>query len=122
MEQTKMAYTKSNLLIDQGSTFSTTITGYDVDGNLMNLTGHTVAGKIKYNYSTGTSLVDFTASIQSGTNGAAYVSGLVDLSLTATQTADLIVGDLRYDVEVTSGSNVTRIQQGLVRVSPEVTA
>ena len=117
-----MAYTKSNLLIDQGSTFSTTITGYDVDGNLLNLTGYTVAGKIKYNYSTGTSLVDFTASIQSGTNGAAYVSGLVDLSLTAPQTADLIVGDLRYDVEVTSGSNVTRIQQGLVRVSPEVTA
>ena len=100
-----MAYTKSNLLIDQGSTFSTTITGYDVNGSLIDLTGHTVAGKIKYNYGTGT-----------------YVSGLVDLSLTATQTADLIVGDLRYDVEVTSGSNVTRIQQGLVRVSPEVTA
>ena len=112
-----MAYTKSNLLIDQGSTFSTTITGYDVNGSLMNLTGHTVAGKIKYNYGTGTSLVDFTASIQD-----TYVDGLVDLSLTATQTADLIVGDLRYDVEVTSGSNVTRIQEGLVRVSPEVTA
>ncbi len=112
-----MAYTKSNLLIDQGSTFSTTITGYDVNGNLLNLTGYTAAGKIKYNYGTGTSLVDFTTSIQD-----TYVDGLVDLSLTATQTADLIVGDLRYDIEVTSGSNVTRIQEGLVRVSPEVTS
>ena len=112
-----MAYTKSNLLIDQGSTFSTTITGYDVDGNLLNLTGYSAAGKIKYNYSTGTSLVDFTTSVQDS-----YVDGLVDLSLTATETAALIAGDLRYDVEVTSGTNVIRIQEGLVRVGPEVTS
>ncbi len=112
-----MAYTKSNLLIDQGSTFSTTITGYDVDGNLLNLAGYSAAGKIKYNYSTGTSLVDFTTSVQDS-----YVDGLVDLSLTATETAALIAGDLRYDVEVTSGTNVIRIQEGLVRVGPEVTS
>ncbi len=112
-----MAYTKSNLLIDQGSTFSTTITGYDVDGNLLNLAGYSAAGKVKYNYSTGTSLVDFTTSVQDS-----YVDGLVDLSLTATETAALIAGDLRYDVEVTSGTNVIRIQEGLVRVGPEVTS
>ena len=112
-----MAYTKSNLLIDQGSTFSTTITGYDVEGNLLNLTGYSAVGKIKYNYSTGTSLVDFTTSVQDS-----YVDGLVDLSLTATETAALIAGDLRYDVEVTSGTNVIRIQEGLVRVGPEVTS
>ncbi len=112
-----MAYTKSNLLIDQGSTFSTTVTGYDVDGNLLNLAGYSAAGKIKYNYSTGTSLVDFTTSVQDS-----YVNGLVDLSLTATETAALIAGDLRYDVEVTSGTNVIRIQEGLVRVGPEVTS
>ena len=117
-----MAYTKSNLLIDQGSTFSTTITGYDVDGNLLNLTGYSAAGKIKYNYSTGTSLVDFTTIVQSGVSGAAYSNGLVDISLTSTQTAALIVGDLRYDVEVTSGTNVIRIQEGLVRVGPEITS
>ena len=117
-----MAYTKSNLLIDQGSTFSTTITGYDVDGNLLNLAGYSAAGKVKYNYSTGTSLVDFTTTVQSGVAGAAYASGLVDISLTSTQTAALIVGDLRYDVEVTSGTNVIRIQEGLVRVGPEVTS
>ena len=112
-----MAYTKSNLLIDQGSTFSTTITGYGVEGNLLNLTGYSAVGKIKYNYSTGTSLVDFTTSVQDS-----YVDGLVDLSLTATETAALIAGDLRYDVEVTSGTNVIRIQEGLVRVGPEVTS
>ncbi len=112
-----MAYTKSNLLIDQGSTFSTTVTGYDVDGNLLNLAGYSAAGKVKYNYSTGTSLVDFTTSVQDS-----YVDGLVDLSLTATETAALIAGDLRYDVEVTSGTNVIRIQEGLVRVGPEVTS
>ncbi len=112
-----MAYTKSNLLIDQGSTFSTTITGYGVEGILLNLTGYSAVGKIKYNYSTGTSLVDFTTSVQDS-----YVDGLVDLSLTATETAALIAGDLRYDVEVTSGTNVIRIQEGLVRVGPEVTS
>ncbi|MAM17520.1 MAG: hypothetical protein CME35_00955 [Gramella sp.] len=113
-----MAYRTANLLLDQGSTFSTTITGYDVDGNLLNLTGYSARAKIKANYSTGTSLVDFTTSIQSG---AAYVSGLVDLSLTSTQTAALAANDWRYDVEVYSGTNVTRIQQGLIRVNPEIT-
>ena len=110
--------------MDQGSTFSTTITGYDVDGNKLDLTGYSARAKIKANYSTGTSLVDFTTSIQSGTNGAAYVSGLIDLSLTSAQTAALAANDWRYDVEVHIGTgiaNVIRVQQGLVRVSPEIT-
>jgi len=116
-----MAYRTANLLLDQGSTFSTTITGYDIDGNLLNLTGYSVRAKIKANYSTGTSLVDITTSIQSGTAGDGYVSGKIDLSLTATQTSDLMANDWRYDVEVYSGINVIRVQQGLVRINPEIT-
>jgi len=116
-----MAYRTANLLLDQGSTFSTTITGYDVDGNLLNLTGYSARAKIKANYSTGTSLVDFTASIQSGTNGDGYVSGKIDLSLTSTQTAALVTNDWRYDIEVFSGTDVIRVQQGLARINPEIT-
>ncbi|HIL26489.1 MAG TPA: hypothetical protein EYG21_03720 [Nitrospinaceae bacterium] len=116
-----MAYRTANLLLDQGSTFSTTITGYDIGGNKLDLTGYNARAKIKANYSTGTSLADFTVSIQSGTNGDAYVNGLVDLSLTSTETAALVVSDWRYDVEVYSGTNVIKIQQGLVRVNPEIT-
>ena len=119
-----MAYRTANLLLDQGSTFSTTITGYDVDGNLLNLTGYSVRAKIKANYGTGTSLVDITTSIQSGTAGDGYVSGKIDLSLTSAQTAALAANDWRYDVEVYIGTgvaNVIRVQQGLLRINPEIT-
>jgi hypothetical protein len=107
--------------MDQGSTFSQTIIVRDVNGNLIDLTGYSTRAKIKANYSTGTSLVDITTSIQSGTTGDGYVSGKVELSLTSTQTAALATNDWRYDVEVYSGINVIRVQQGLVRINPEIT-
>ena len=107
--------------MDQGSTFTQTIFARDVNGNLINLTGYSVRAKIKANYSTGTSLVDFTTSIQSGTTGDGYISGKFDLSLTSTQTAALPANDWRYDVEVYSGTHVIRVKQGLVRINPEIT-
>ena len=39
----------SNLIIDQGSTFSATITVEDNDGNVVDVNGYTVQGKIKKN-------------------------------------------------------------------------
>jgi len=50
------------------------------------------------------------------------VSGTVALGLTATQTANLVPGRYVYDVEVVSGANVvSRIIEGIVTVTPEVT-
>ena len=48
-------------------------------------------------------------------------TGQVTLSLTATVTAGLASGRYVYDVELTTGSTVSRVLEGLVTVSPEVT-
>jgi hypothetical protein len=49
------------------------------------------------------------------------LNGEVTLSLTATQTAALTAGRYVYDVELTIGSTVSRVIEGIVTVTPEVT-
>ena len=59
----------------------------------------------------------FTTS--TGPNTAA---GVVTLSLTSTQTANLDFGRYVYDVNLTDASNtVTRVLEGIVTVTPRVT-
>jgi hypothetical protein len=49
-------------------------------------------------------------------------AGVITLSLTATETAALAAGRYVYDLElVSSGGVVTRLLEGVVTVSPEVT-
>ena len=105
--------TKANLIIDQGSTFTTTITLTDDDGNALTLLGYTGAGQIRKHYTSSTA-VSFTVNISPST-------GEVTLSLTATQTAALTAGRYVYDVELTTGSIVSRVLEGIVTVTPEVT-
>jgi|TARA_R110000744_G_scaffold63293_3_gene130205 hypothetical protein len=112
--------TKVNISIDQGSDFSTSLVATSAAGNTLNLSGYNARAKIRYAYSTG-QVTDFTAAVNSGSAGEGFVSGLVDLSLTSTQTTGLIISDQVYDVEVYSGDYVVRVQQGIASVSPEVT-
>jgi hypothetical protein len=112
--------TKVNISIDQGSDFSTSLVAKDAAGSTLNLSGYNARAKMRYAYNTGQA-TDFTATINSGTAGEGFVSGLVDLSLTSTQTTGLIISDQVYDVEVYSGDYVVRVQQGIASVSPEVT-
>lgn len=105
--------TKANLVIDQGSTFSTTISLTDDDGEVIDLTGYSGLSQIRKHYTSITS-VPFTVTITPAT-------GQVRLSLTATVTAALASGRYVYDVELTTGSTISRVLEGIVTVSPEVT-
>ena len=106
----------ANISIDQGSTFSSTITVEGSDGLIFNLSGYTVRGQIRKNYSS-TSFTAFTATVLSAVNGT------ITVSLTAQQTLALAAGRYRYDVEVvqTSTGNVTRVVEGQVEISAGVT-
>lgn len=104
---------KANLVVDQGSTFTTTITLTDDDGTILNLTGYTGAGQIRKWY-TSTNAVSFSVAI-------APTSGEVTLQLSATTTANMAAGRYVYDVELTTGSTVSRVLEGLITVTPEVT-
>lgn len=105
----------SNLTIDQGSTFTVNIDCTASDGNILNLTGYTVAGQIRKNYDSTTSTA-LTSVIGNATGGR------LTISLTAVQTNALTAGRYVYDVEITSAQSVvTRVVEGQVEVTPGVT-
>lgn len=105
---------KANLIIDQGSTFSTILTVTDEEGVPLTLVGYTGAAQMRKHY-TSSNATSFSVSIDSGT-------GEVTLALTANQTSNLVAGRYVYDVELTDTSNVvSRIVEGIVTVTPQVT-
>ena len=105
--------TKSNLVIDQGATFSTDLTLTDENGDALNLTGYTANSQIRKWYTSSNS-VSFSASTNTST-------GVVTLSLTANQTTALTAGRYVYDVEISDGTTISRIVEGIVTVTPNVT-
>ena len=106
--------TKANITVDQGTTFSTTITLTDEDDVAIDLTGYTGRSKMKKHY---TSSNSHTFTVNLGGN-----SGVLTLSLTASQTSNIVPGRYVYDVELIDTSNVvSRIVEGIVTVTPEVT-
>ena len=105
---------KANLIIDQGTDYSTSINLTDDDGNVVNLSGYTANGQIRKTYSS-SNAVTFGITLES-------TSGLVILALTDAQTANMTAGRYVYDVFVTDTLNVTsRIVEGIVTVTPRVT-
>lgn len=106
--------TKANLVIDQGSTFSTDLNMTDDNGDPMNLTGYTAASQIRKWYTSVSPSATFSSSINANT-------GVITLSLTSAQTNNLVAGRYVYDVELTTGSVVSRIVEGIITVTPQVT-
>jgi hypothetical protein len=105
----------SNLVIDQGTTFSADIDVTDRNGNIINLNNYTTAGQIRKNYNSSTS-VAFTTSVFDAN------AGTVRIQLSSTQTGGMKAGRYVYDVEITSSDNqVTRIIEGQVEITPQVT-
>lgn len=107
--------TKANLVIDQGSTFSVDLNLTDENGDVLGLVQYSATAQLRKWY-TSVSYVSFTTNI----NAAA---GIVTLSLTAEQTANLTAGRYVYDVELTENytNTISRIIEGIVTVTPNVT-
>lgn len=106
--------TKANLVIDQGATFSTDLSLKDENGDPLNLSGYTANSQIRKWYTSTSPAASFEASINTD-------SGSIILSLTSDQTSNLVAGRYVYDVEITDGSSISRIVEGIVTVTPQVT-
>jgi hypothetical protein len=105
----------SNLAIDQGTTFSVTITVTDDTGSARNLTGYTANSQIRKSYSA-------TANIAFAANIASPTDGTVTLDLSKATTANIKPGRYVYDLILTSNiATVERIVEGIVTVYPNVT-
>jgi hypothetical protein len=106
--------TKANITIDQGTTFSTTISLTNDNGEPIDLSGYSGQSQMRKHYTSSNS-VSFSVALGSE-------SGTITLSLTSGQTANLTPGRYVYDVEITSSSNVvSRIVEGIATITPEVT-
>lgn len=106
--------TKANLIVDQGASYSTTISITDDDGNVIDLTNYTGAAQMRKHY-TSSNAVSFTVTLGG-------VEGTVALGLTANATANIVAGRYVYDVELThSSGQVSRVLEGIVTVTPNVT-
>jgi len=107
--------TKANIVIDAGTTFSSDLTLKDENGDNMNLSGYTANAQMRKWY-TSSNAIAFTASINT-------TSSTVTISLNAATTANLATGRYVYDVELTNtaANTISRIVEGIVTVTPNVT-
>ena len=106
----------ANLSIDQGATFTSDITVKDVGGTVFNLTGYTAVAKLAKGYSSTRTRTTITTTIANDPT-----TGVITLSLTATETAGLDGERYVYDLEIVSaGNTVTRALEGIITVRPEV--
>lgn len=107
---------KANIIIDQGTDFSTTITVRDTDGNIKNLTGHTGYAQVRKHYNASTAY-NFEIEFQNPRS-----SGQLTLKMGRGVTETLEPGRYVYDVELTDASDIrTRLVEGIVTVTPQVT-
>lgn len=105
---------KANIQIDQGADFSTEIDVLDENGDVVDLTGYTGAAQMRKHY-TSSSATSFTVTVD-------QTGGSVILSMNAITTANIAAGRYVYDCELTSASNtVSRLVEGIVTVTPQVT-
>ena len=106
----------ANLTIDQGATFTSDVTVKDAQGNAFNLTGYTASAKLAKGFASTRTRTNMTTSIATDAT-----TGVVTLSLTATETSALDAERYVYDLEITSGATVTRVIEGIITVRPQVT-
>lgn len=106
--------TVRNLYIDQGTTFSLSVTVSDQNGDAKDLTEYTISSQMRKSYYTSTS-TSFTAVASDPT------AGEITISLTAAETSDIKAGRYVYDIEAASDEETIRILEGIVVINPEVT-
>lgn len=108
------AYT--NLYMEQGADYSTTIVLDDVYGNVYNLANYSASSQMRKSYYSANSTAIFNTSINVG-------QGSITLALPANATINIAAGKYVYDaIIVDTVHNVTtRILEGTIEVSPAVT-
>jgi hypothetical protein len=105
---------KANIVIDQGSTFQTSINVTDENDEIVDLTGFSAAAQMRKHYTSSNSYA-FSTSISP-------TLGVVTLSMTANTTSTIPPGRYMYDCELTDVNGaISRLVEGIVTVTPGVT-
>lgn len=104
---------KVNIVLDQGTTFNTDFTFTDENDNPIDFTTFQGSSQMRKSPISVTSHT-FTVSLGN--------TGIIALSMNAATTSTITAGRYLYDLEVVSSSNVvSRLVEGIVTVTPEIT-
>ena len=106
-----------NVTAHQGATFNLDLT-YKVGGVAVDLTGFSAAMQVREKPSSQTAVLSLVDPADITLGGAA---GTIAITATAAATAALTPGAYRYDLELDSGSDVTRLLRGSFTIVAEVT-
>lgn len=103
-----------NLSIDAGATYTVEYEYTNEDGSIFDLTGYTAKMQVRDMPSSPTYVLEVTPTLTIAT-------GIIGVTLTATQTATLTNSKYVYAIELYgSGGYVIRPIEGTISVSPEV--
>lgn len=106
----------AELTVDQGSTFESTIDLVTDDGAVINVAGYVFSGQIRKSYYSANATANITVTITDAANGN------VTMSMNAATTANIKAGRYLYDVKMIDTSNtVTRLVEGVITITPQVT-
>ena len=105
----------TELLIEQGATFSTTINVEDNAGSAINLYGYSASSQMRKSYYA-TSNTIITSTITGNANGE------ITLSMSSATSSNVSAGRYVFDLLITAPDTTkTRVVEGIVIVSPGVT-
>lgn len=114
-----MAATVYDIVIEQGATYSQSITYID-NGTAVNLTGYSARMQVRSTMEAATFLIELTNA--NGRIALGGVAGTIVLSIAAADTTAITAGRGVYDLELVSGSGVvTRLLQGVANITRNVT-
>ena len=108
-----------DITCDQGATFSRVITWKNSNGTPIDLTNYTARMQVRANYPSTAVVLSLTTENAGIALGG--VLGTITLAATATATAAIAADEYVYDLEMITGSQVTRLVEGTFTVTPEVT-
>ena len=127
-----MAEGRYSFVIEQGTTTNFEIQYKDSNNNPVDLTGYSGKMMIRSNYAdqspvtyailSSSLAADGTGLNFSGSNGSTPpTSGSIGIYISAVSSSNFTFNTARYDLEITSGSIVTRLLEGQISLSQEVT-
>jgi len=132
-----MAAGRYSFTIEQGTTLDFEIQYKDSNGNPINLTGYTGKMQIRSTYSgSGDTYLTFSSSLgdtYNKTSGSSFLSfsgsnlttpptsGSIGIYAGWQATNNLNFSTAFYDIEITKGNNKTRVLEGKIQLSKQVT-
>lgn len=106
-----------NITAYQGATYDLNLT-WSIGGTAVNLTNYTAAMQVRESADAGTAVLSLTNGSGITLGGTA---GTIALNISANTMGAVVAGQYVYDLELNSGSAVTRLVQGNFDVQAQVT-